>query len=93
MSVASIESEERPCLHCAFLDLIDEFFAEYKAESGEAEIDSTEVLEAVAKTVAEFTARQDGAGRQKTIEWLMKAIMRYDDEFRQENEAGSFARH
>jgi hypothetical protein len=48
---------------------------------------------AVAKTVAELTCAQDGPDRQQIIELLMKEIMKYDEEFRRENEAGSSARH
>ena len=36
MSVEQVETEDRPCLHCAFVDLIDEFFVEL----GEAEIET-----------------------------------------------------
>jgi chorismate mutase len=93
MSVEQTVNEERPCLHCAFVDLIDEFFAEYKAESGEAEINTDEVLEAIAKTVAEFTYGQVGTVRQQIVEQLMRQIMDYDTEFRRENEAGSLRRH
>lgn len=76
------------------VDLIDEFFAQYKGASGEADaIDTDEVIDAIAKTVAELTCAQDGSGRQQIIEMLMKQIMKYDEEFRRENEAGSSARH
>jgi hypothetical protein len=92
--------QERPCLHCMMLDLIDEFFAEYpaaadasdKVDTGEAD----EVIDAVAKLVAELTSRQYGAIRQQLIEQLMGEIKRYDDEFRQEDAmgaVGSRARH
>ena len=92
MSTEQTENEERPCLHCAFVGIIDEFFAESKA-SGESEIDTDEVLDAIAKTVAEFTSGQDSTGRQQVIELLMRQIMDYDTEFRRENEAGSSRRH
>jgi hypothetical protein len=94
MSVEQFENEERPCLHCLMVDLIDDFFAEYKATSCEEDaIDTDEVIVAVAKTVAELTSSQDGAVRQKIIEQLMRQIMEYDAEFRKENETGSSARH
>ena len=56
--------EERPCLHCMMVELIDDFFAEYpatgwrsdKVDTGEAD----EVIDAIAKTVAELTSQQDG---------------------------------
>src|ERR1700757_958206 len=43
-----------------------------------------EVIDAVAKTVAELTSQQDGAIRQQVIEQLMHQIMHYDGEFRRE---------
>jgi hypothetical protein len=94
MSVEQAESEERPCLHCLMVGLIDDFFAVYKATSGEEDaIDTDEVIVAIAKTVAELTSSQDVTVRQKIIEQLMRKIMDYDAEFRKENEAGSSARH
>ena len=94
------EGEERPCLHCMMVELIEDFLSEYpvapsisdKMDTGEAD----EVIVAVAKTVAELTSRQDGAIRQHLIEHLMREIMKYDDEFRQEDTAdavGSHSRH
>ena len=94
MSVEQVENEERPCLHCLIVDLIDDFFAEYKATSGEEDaIDTDEVIVAIAKTVAELTSSHDGTLRQKIIEQLMREIMEHDAEFRKENETGSSARH
>jgi hypothetical protein len=29
------DDQERPCLHCIMVELIDDFFAEYPAASGE----------------------------------------------------------
>jgi hypothetical protein len=50
--------EERPCLHCQIVELIDDFFAEYPVVTGEPNtIDTDEVITAVAKTVAELTSR------------------------------------
>jgi hypothetical protein len=89
--------QERPCLHCAIVDLIDDFLAEYPAGSdgseavGTAEAD--EVIDAIAKTVAELTSRQDGAIRQQMIEELMREIMKYDGEFRQEDAMGAVGSH
>ncbi len=82
------------------VELIEDFLSEYpvapsvsdKVDTGEAD----EVIVAVAKTVAELTSRQDGAIRQTLIEELMRQIMKYDDEFRQEDTAdavGSHSRH
>jgi hypothetical protein len=89
--------QERPCLHCMMVDLIDDFFAEYpvtpdrsdKVDTDEAD----EVIVAIAKTVAELTSRQDGLIRQHLIEQLMREIMNYDAEFRREDTAGAIASH
>ncbi len=94
---AQQQSDERPCLHCLMVELIDDFFAEYPAEGGEPDtIDTDEVLTAIAKTVAELTCTQDGTGRQQMVEKLMREIMDYDAEYRREDAAGtaaSAARH
>ena len=48
--------QERPCLHCMIIELIDDFFTEYPATAGEPDtIDTDEVITAIAKTVAELT--------------------------------------
>ena len=82
------------------VDLIDDFFAEYPATPGgsdKVDTDETdELLDAIAKTVAELTCRQDGMIRQQLIEDLAHEIIHYDGEFRQEDAAGassSYARH
>jgi hypothetical protein len=94
MSVEQLENEERPCLYCLMVDLIDDYFAEYKATSREEDaIDTDEAIVAIAKTVTELTSNQDGTVRQKIIEQLMREIIEYDAEFRKENETGSSARH
>ena len=89
--------QERPCLHCMMVELIDDFFAEYPAASGEPDvIDTDEVVTAIAKTVAELTCGQDGTIRQQLIEQLMREIMDYDAEFRRDagtGAIGSDARH
>jgi hypothetical protein len=61
--MAEPESEqERLCLHCMMVELIDDFFAEYPpASGGSGKVDTEEadeVIEAIAKTVAELTSRQ-----------------------------------
>jgi hypothetical protein len=90
-------NQERPCLHCLIVELIDDFFAEYPAGTGESDtIDTDEVIAAVAKTVAELTSSQDGAVRQNMIEQLMREIMNYDAEFGKQHAMGtdrSHARH
>jgi hypothetical protein len=55
--------------------------------------EADEVIEAVAKTVAELTSQQDGIVRQQVVEYLMRQIMHYDGEFRREDAAGSIASH
>ena len=82
------------------VELIRDFFAEYPAtSSGSDTVDTDEadeVIEAIAKTVGELTCQQDGTVRQQLIEHLMGEIMRYDAEFRSEDETsprGSYARH
>ena len=91
------DDQERPCLHCTMLELIDDFFAEYPAASGEPDvIDTDEVVTAIAKTVAELTCGQDGTIRQQLIEQLMREIIDYDAEFRRDagtGAIGSDARH
>ena len=94
---AERDDQERPCLHCMMVELIDDFFAEYPAASGEPDaIDTDEVVTAIAKTVAELTCGQDVTIRQQLIEQLMREIMDYDAEFRRDagtGAIGSDARH
>jgi hypothetical protein len=96
------EEQERPCLHCMMVDLIDDFFAENPATASGADADKVdtrevdEVIVAIAKIVAELTSGQEGAIRQQLIEQLMREIMNYDAEFRSEEaigSSGSLARH
>jgi hypothetical protein len=91
------DDQERPCVHCVMVELIDDFFAEYPAASGEPDvIDTDEVVTAIAKTVAELTCGQDGTIRQQLIEQLMREIIDYDAEFRRDagtGAIGSDARH
>jgi hypothetical protein len=80
------------------VELIDQFYAENPASIDEPDtIDTDELITAVAKTVAELTCSQDGAGRQQIIENLMREIMDCDVEFRREETPGttssSVARH
>ena len=56
-------------------------------QAGSDKVDTTEadeVIDAIAKTVAELTSQQDGVIRQQVIEQLMRQIMHYDAEFRRE---------
>jgi hypothetical protein len=44
--------EERPCLHCMIVELIDDFFAEHPATAGSDKVDTDEadeVIDAVGK--------------------------------------------
>ena len=52
-------------------------------------IDTDEVIVAVAKTVAELTCSQDSAVRQNMIEQLMREIMNYEAEFREQEAMGT----
>jgi len=92
--MSSEPTDARPCLHCLLVDLIDEYFEEYSTRE-DTSVNTEEVILAVAKTAAELTAGQDEAGRQETVERLMREIMNYDTEFRQQDSAGtgSGARH
>ncbi|HWX28946.1 MAG TPA: hypothetical protein VNZ53_16090 [Steroidobacteraceae bacterium] len=91
------DDHERPCLHCMMIELIDDYFAEYPATTGEPDTIATdEVVTAIAKTVAELTCGQDGTIRQQLIKQLMREIMNYDAEFRRDagtRAIGSDARH
>jgi hypothetical protein len=95
----SSENQERPCLHCMMVELIDDFLAEHPATANSDKVDTAEaheVIDAIAKTVAELTSQQDGVIRQQVIEELMRQIMHYDSEFRREeatSAAGSHAKH
>ena len=83
-------NEERPCLHCLIVELIDDFFAENPVTPNEQNvIDTDELITAVAKTVAELTSSRGGAVRQSMIEQLMREIMKYDTEFRGEDAMGA----
>ena len=90
------EDQERPCLHCMMVELIDDFFAEHFATAGSDKVDTDEadeVIDAIAKTVAELTSQQDGVIRQHVIEQLMRQIMHYDAKFRREDAVGAIASH
>ena len=92
------EEEERPCLHCMMVELIDQFFEEYPAATGDGSdtINTDELITAIAKTVADLTCGQNGTIRQQIVEKLMCEIMDYDAEFRREDASGasgSVARH
>ena len=81
------DDQERPCLHCMMVELIDDFFAEYPATARSDKVDTEEadeVIDAIAKTIADLTSQQDGVIRQQVIEHLMRQIMHYDAEFRRE---------
>ena len=88
--------EERPCLHCMMVELIDDFLAENPWTAGSDKVDTgeaDEVIDAIAKTVAELTSQQDGVIRQQVIEQLMHQIMQYDAEFRREEATSAVSSH
>ena len=90
------EDQERPCLHCMMVELIDDFFAEYPATAGSDKVDTEEadeVIDAIAKTIAELTSQQDGFIRQQVIEQLMRQVMHYDSEFRREDATSAVSSH
>ncbi len=90
-------NEERPCLHCLIVELIDDFFAEHPLNPEETDaIDTEEVITAVAKVMAELTSSQEAAVRQSMIEKQTREIMNHDAEFREQDAMGtdrSHARH
>jgi hypothetical protein len=94
---AERDDQERPCLHCMMVELIDDFFAEYPTAPGESDKvdirEADEVIDAIAKLAAELTSRQDGMIRQQMIEQLMREIMKYDGEFRREDAVGAVGSH
>jgi hypothetical protein len=90
----SENEQERPCLHRLMVELIDDFLAEGSDKVDTAE--AYEVIDAIAKTVAEQTSQWDSTIRRQVIEDLMRAIMSYDAEFRREEATptvGSHAKH
>ena len=91
------DNEERPCLHCMIVELIEHFFEEYAATGdGSDTIDTDEVISAIAKTMAELTSSQNATVRQQIIETLTQEIMNYDAEFRRDDRTGAIgsdARH
>jgi len=91
------EAEERPCLHCQIVELIENYFEEYPASSDEQEpTDTDEVITALAKTVAELTYGLDTAERQDLIDHFLREVTAYDAEYREQEQmggAGSRARH
>ena len=91
------DDDERPCLHCLIVEVVDNFFAEYPvSEETPDAIDTDEVITALAKTMAELTCGQDVAARQTMIEQFSRDVMEYDAEYRQQDalgQPGSHARH
>ena len=60
-----------------------------KVDTAEAD----EVIDAIAKTVAELTSQQDGVIRRQVIEHLMRQIMHHDAEFRREEATSAVSSH
>jgi hypothetical protein len=66
------------------VELIDDFFAEYPATAGSDKVDTDEadeVIDAIAKTIAELTSQQDGFIREQVIEQSMRQIMQTTPNF------------
>ena len=85
-------NEERPCLHCLVADVIDDFYAEYGALSGEKDMmDMDEIISALAKTVAELTIGYGAAERKRVLEDLTREIARFEEEYA--NTPASDVRH
>jgi hypothetical protein len=86
MSDSSEANAERPCLHCLIGDLIDEFYEEFGSPNGEPNTsDASEILSALAKTVAEMTYDSDAAQRRRMVEDLLRDIAKFETEFRDGN--------
>jgi hypothetical protein len=84
------DTEERPCLHCMMVELIEDFFAENPATSGEPDTSATVFASAImTSSVLIVTCSQNTTVRQQIIETLMREIMEYDAEFRRENASGA----
>ena len=93
MSDKPESDDERPCLHCLIGDVIDDFYAEYGALSGETDaIDVDEIMTALAKTVAELTFNSDVALRARLLEDLTRDISTFETEFREQYATGTSGR-
>ena len=90
-------NNERPCLHCLFADLIDEFYEQYGPLSGEPEtFDVSEIITAFAKIVAELTFSSDAALRKRILEEFAGEVSKFKVEIREGHTTGassSGARH
>jgi hypothetical protein len=92
MSDDPASNDERPCLHCAIADTIDDFYAEYGSLSGEKDtIDMDEIISALGKTVAELTFGSDADMRQRIRDELLREISRFEAEYA--SAPGSDMRH
>jgi hypothetical protein len=90
MSASGQQQTSRITLAMLMVELIEDFFAENPATSGEPDaIDTDEVIAALAKTVADLTCSQNSTVRQQIIETLMREIMECDAEFRREDASGA----
>ena len=64
-------------------------FRAMAAQKGPLTDEADEVIDAIAKMVAKLTSQQDGVIRQQLVEQLMRAIIKYDAEFRREDGAAA----
>src|SRR5262245_56205171 len=89
--------DERPCLHCLLGDVIDDFYGEFGPPAGEmGTIDESEILSALAKTMAEITFDSDTTQRKHMMEDFMREASQFETEFREAQSSetpGSDARH
>ena len=77
---------ERRCLHCRMLQLIGDFFAEFPTTTDQlnAPVDTGEVLDAIAKLVADITWCQPRAQRLDMVRHLRAAIKFYEKHSRRD---------
>ena len=57
------EDQERPCLHCMIVELIDDFFADYSATAGSDNVDSAEADEVIDANREDSRRNDEPAGR------------------------------
>ena len=77
---------ERRCLHCRMHQLIGDFFAEFPTTTDQlnAPVDTGEVLDAIAKLVADMTWCQPRAQRLDMVRHLRAAIKFYEKQSRRD---------
>jgi hypothetical protein len=82
MSQTSEPNNERPCLHCLIGDLIDDFYGEFGSLTEKSDtIDTSELLSALAKTLAEFTFDSETTQRRQMMEDFLRDVSKFEAEF------------